>query len=151
MRYSLPLLAILLCACSTPDSETSYAGRNVLSPSALLAAKERPDFVLHVKPILEDKCAMCHNKRTLPGLLNLDDRREAFTPGSSGQLAIVPFHPEHSLLVSNIRQSHHQVTAMPPVGERITKDEIEVLKTWIAQGASWPEGKAGALKTEVPQ
>lgn len=151
MKPTLAFAALLLglTACSSPDSETSWAGRTVLAPSVLAAALEHPDFVSHVKPILEAKCAMCHNKKTLPGSMNLDDRRAAFTPTKTGHLVIVPFHPEHSLLIANIRQSHQQVKAMPPVGERITKDEISVLKTWIAQGAAWPEGRDGRLKTDV--
>ena len=29
--------------------------------------------------------------------------------------------------------------AMPPKGDRLTKDEVALLQTWIAEGAHWPE------------
>ena len=150
MKKLLWLLPLILVGCTTePESETTYPGVTVLKPEALKVALVKPDFVRHVKPILEAKCAMCHNQKTLPGVMNLDNRKVAYQPGASGHLGIVPFHPEHSLLISNIKHSHRDVKAMPPVGERLTDDETKVLKQWIAQGASWPDGRAGKLKTEV--
>ncbi len=149
MKKLLWILPVIIASCATePDSETTYAGVNVLSPEALKVALVKPDFVTHVKPILEAKCAICHNQKTLPKVMNLDDEKAAFKPAASGHIAIIPFHPEQSLLINNIRHSHSTTNAMPPVGERLTKDETSVLKTWIAQGAAWPEGRAGRLKTE---
>ena len=33
---------------------------------------------------------------------------------------------------------------MPPKGERLTKEQIDVLTRWIQQGANWPETRRGA-------
>jgi uncharacterized membrane protein len=137
----------LLVSCAQRagvESETALTGNNAISDSALKAAKEKVDFVAHVKPILETKCVMCHNTRTLPGRLSLENRKAAMKLGAMGAY-IVPGHPEKSPLIQNIQSSHAQVNAMPPVGERITKQEMEVLTKWIRDGAEWPKGSEGKL------
>ena len=145
----LSMLALLLVGCSLPqDGETTYSGIEILSPAAIKVAKAQPDFQAHVKPILEGRCVMCHNKRTLPGFMSLENRQLAFKPGATG-IPIVSGHPEKSLLVANVSHSHANVKVMPPVGERVTRDEIAILRTWIAQGAAWPAGKAGRLDPEA--
>lgn len=139
--------AALLAACSHTSnngSETSPAGKTVLSAAALEAARTNVDFVQHVKPILETKCVMCHNRKTLPGRMSLENKQRAMARGATG-VPIVPGHPEQSLLLTKIKSAHAHVNAMPPVGERITKDELAVLTKWICDGAQWPEGRAGRL------
>jgi len=146
----LSLLALLLVGCtSVHEGETTYSGVNILAPDAIQAAKAKPDFQQHVKPILEARCVICHNRQTLPGFMSLENRQLAFKPGATGT-PIVPGHPEKSLLVANMAHTHANLKVMPPVGERVTADELVILRTWVAQGADWPEGKAGALDPEAP-
>ena len=143
------VLVLFLAGCATPhEGETTYAGVDSLSPAEMKAARKHPDFVKHVKPILEGKCVMCHNRKTLPGLMSLENKAQAFKPVASGLVPIVPGHPEGSLLVANVTRTHANVTAMPQVGERVTANELAVLREWITQGAAWPEGRAGRLNPE---
>ncbi|MBE2285329.1 MAG: hypothetical protein IAE77_17850 [Prosthecobacter sp.] len=146
-RLSSLLCAILVSSCSTPpDPETKPMGENVLSKEEIKAAKSGPvDFVAHVKPVLEAKCAMCHNRQALPGHMSLESRREAVRTKTLGTY-IVPGHPETSLLVANTASTHQNVSVMPAVGERLTKDEYRILNKWVKEGANWPTGKAGTLK-----
>lgn len=141
-----PLFACLfLVACThVPESETRPSGESVLSAEALRNAKSGPvDFATHVKPILEQRCAMCHNKRILNNRMSLENRREAVRSGALGAY-IIPGDPERSLLVKNV-ESHHHSSAMPVVGTRLTADEVQILSKWIREGASWPTGAAGTL------
>lgn len=151
-RLIAALATIIVSACSHPaadrESETSLPGRNVLSGPELAAAKAKPDFVRHVKPILEGKCVMCHNREALPGRMSLENREAAFKPAPTGA-PIVPGKPEQSTLIANIQSAHAHLNAMPPVGERITKDELAVLKKWIADGAEWPRGREGRLNPDA--
>jgi uncharacterized membrane protein len=144
------VVTAFIAACSHPgvsNSGTSQAGTTVLSAAALKSAKQKVVFTEHVKPILESKCVMCHNRKTLPGRMSLESRKAAFSGGATG-MPIVPGHPEQSLLITNIKNAHAHVNAMPPVGERITKDELVVLTKWIKDGAVWPDGKAGKLNPD---
>ena len=146
-RLSSLLCALVLASCATPpDSETKPMGENVLSKEVIKAAKSGPvDFVAHVKPVLEAKCVMCHNREALPGHMSLETRKEAMRSGALGAY-IVPGHPENSLLVANVHSAHQNVSVMPAVGERLTKDEYAIITKWVKEGAIWPSGKAGTLK-----
>ena len=137
----------ILGACSHQNhtqSQASPPGETVLSAAALNSAMQHVDFTAHVKPVLEQRCVMCHNRKTLPGRMSLENRKTAMSRGATGT-PIVPGHPEESILIANIKSAHAHVNTMPPVGERITKDELAVLTKWIKDGAEWPDGRAGRL------
>jgi len=146
---SAALSAHLLVSCQHADegSETRPAGENVLDRAALREAKSGTvSFESHVKPVLEAKCVACHQREALPARLNLESRAAARRTGALGAF-IVPGAPERSLFLTKLGEAHASVQAMPPVGETLTKDEVAILRRWIAQGADWPEGAAGMLKT----
>ena len=140
-------LALLLASCTAPvDSETKPLGENVLTKEHIHAAKHGPvNFTSHVKPVLEAKCVMCHNRKALPGHMSLENRSEAMRSGALGTF-IVPGSPENSLLISNVHSAHSKMSVMPAVGERLTDDEYAILKKWVKEGARWPAGAAGELK-----
>ena len=66
--FSSLLCVLVIVSCATqPDPETKPMGENVLTKEQIRAAKRGPvDFVTHVKPVLERKCVMCHNRKALP-------------------------------------------------------------------------------------
>lgn len=141
----LPLLGLTSCSTSE-ESETRPPGTNVLSVAALSQAQAGTvDFSRHIKPILEAKCATCHNQEALPGKMSLANRAEAQRSGGLRGF-ILPGQPETSPLITRLSESHTAVQAMPPVGESLTKEEIAVIKRWISQGASWPAGPEGQLR-----
>ncbi len=141
------VIVISLAACAeVPESETSPMGDNVLSRKAINAAMEGSvDFVGHVKPVLENKCVMCHNHRALPGHMSLENRREAKRTGALGSF-IVSGHPEHSLLIAKVEGGYPAISTMPVVGMRMTAEERAILIKWVKEGAPWPAGAAGTLQ-----
>lgn len=141
------LLMLAACASQEQGSETRLPGRNILSAAQLSeAARGEVGFVEHVKPVLEAKCAMCHNAAAQPGRLSLASQAEALRTGTLG-VFIVPGRPEQSRFITHLGKAHAGVKAMPPVGEALTPEEVGLLRRWIAQGASWPAGSAGRLVT----
>ena len=139
--------AIGLAACATiPNPETKPMGVNVLSDAAIQSANSgKVDFVVHVKPVLEAKCVMCHNHQTLKNRMSLESRAEAFRTGAIGAY-IVPGHPESSLLITHVKSAHQNVSVMPHVGDRLTAEETAILTKWVKEGASWPKGAVGTLR-----
>lgn len=116
-----------------------------LAASPLIAADEPPvDFVKQIKPILADRCVECHNSETIFGELNLQNRELAFRKRKAGPV-IVPKEPEKSMLYLALTLPPKDKKAMPATGHRIPKDEVSVIRQWIAEGAHWPEGKDGAV------
>ncbi len=97
------------------------------------------DYIKDVKPILADQCFRCHAKKTKGGL-RLDDRVSALKGGDSEYPAFVPGKPEKSFLLELIDPEIAEDDIMPPKGDPLSKEQREVLKKWIAQGATYSSG-----------
>ncbi len=97
------------------------------------------DFNRDVAPILSQNCFLCHgldtNKRY--GGLRLDRPDIATRKLASGNTAIVPGSLAESEMIQRITASG--ATRMPPEnsGKRLTAQQIETLKRWVAQGAHY--------------
>jgi hypothetical protein len=89
-----------------------------------------------VKPLLARRCFACHGPETGEGGLHLDDPQSAFAELDSGAHAIVPGDVESSELLTRVT-SEDEVMRMPPEGNPLTSDEIDILKRWISEGAEW--------------
>ena len=110
----------------------------------MLAAAENPQefFEMRVRPVLAKNCYGCHTSTRMGGL-QLDTREHALKGGNSGP-AIVPGHPDQSLLIQAVTHRHERFKM--PLNGKLADGEIESLTTWIRDGAVWPEG-APAPKT----
>ena len=95
------------------------------------------DFHKQIKPILQARCFSCHQGKKVRGGLGLDSRKRLLAGGDSGETAVVPKHPEKSLLFDRITTKDKD-EAMPPRGKRLTKDEVVLIRAWIKEGAIWP-------------
>lgn len=141
------LAIISSCGTTREDSETRPVGQNVLAVETLNEALTgHVDFQRHVKPVLETKCAVCHNQAALPGRMSLASRDEAEQTGTL-KVFIIPGQPKSSPFLTRLGPAHASLKEMPPVGERLTSLEVTLLERWIEQGAFWPQGTAGNLKT----
>ncbi len=143
LRLVFALTGVLaLAACQTVSdegSETAPVGPPVLSDAAIREALHGPvRFQTHIRPLFQQNCLSCHDGRTMPAFVNLKSRASAFSPGPYGP-RIVPGKPGKSLIIQNLSRTHAPVQSMPPVGNRMTPDEIRILKKWITEGAVWPE------------
>ena len=94
------------------------------------------DFARHVQPILAMKCARCHGPSSTSGGVAFDTRERAFAETESGRPALVAGDPDASSMIERI-VSHDESTRMPPEGKPLTAAEVEIVKTWIRQGANW--------------
>lgn len=100
---------------------------------------EPVDFVREIQPILRDNCYECHAGSTEEGGLNLGIKAKAFKGGESGA-AIVAGKSKDSLLI-HVVSGVDKDRLMPPEGnKRLTESQISRLRTWIDQGATWPDG-----------
>jgi formylglycine-generating enzyme required for sulfatase activity/mono/diheme cytochrome c family protein len=104
-------------------------------------AAAKVDFAENIKPILEATCLSCHGSEKPKGGLRLDTRAHALQGGEKGA-AIAPGDPKKSpLYTSTILPPGHD-DIMPPKGDPLTKEQTELLRQWIEQGALWPENLA---------
>ena len=113
----------------------------IAASTAVTGLGQTVDFVKDVQPILELNCVSCHYDGHAKGGLRLDDRASAFKGGDTGP-AIVPKSLDKSLLYKAITAAPDDDALMPPKKKNgpLPKTEIQTLKSWIEQGAVWPEG-----------
>src|SRR5438067_6033338 len=96
------------------------------------------DFSKEIRPIFENRCYECHGPKKQKSGLRLDRKFHAMKGGDSGKPSLVAGKSEESLLFQKIT-SHDPEEQMPPKGERLTSDQVALLKRWIDQGAAWPD------------
>jgi mono/diheme cytochrome c family protein len=94
------------------------------------------DFIQQVQPILAKHCYACHGPDEAEGGLSFASEESAFAETDSGEPAIVPGDVEGSTLIARV-SSEDEFERMPPEGEPLSKSEINVLRRWIDQGATW--------------
>lgn len=96
------------------------------------------DFNFHIKPILVQKCYLCHgpDPSSREADLRLDIFEGATAKLESGHAAIVPGKPGKSELLKRIGHSDAEIR-MPPaeMNQELTPREIALLRQWIADGA----------------
>src|SRR5205085_1885229 len=95
-------------------------------------------FERKIRPLLVDNCFNCHSANTnSKGGLRVDDRNGLVQGGGRGP-AVVPGHPEASLLLQAVQQTGD--VKMPPK-TRLNAEQIADLTKWIKDGAAWPKAK----------
>ncbi len=98
-------------------------------------------FTLKVLPLLKTKCVGCHggDEEDIKGDYDMRSRAATLKGGESEEASIVPGKPEESPLY---RAVLWQDLEMPPKeNDRLTKQETELVRQWIAAGAPWPDAK----------
>jgi mono/diheme cytochrome c family protein len=122
----------------------------VLAGIAALTAPARavePDasemlFVRTIQPLLATRCLACHGAKPdqIRGGLDLRTYQAARAGGDSGQPAVVPGKPEASPVFLAITRRSADWKPMPPKeNDRLTQEQIRVVRAWIQQGAAWPD------------
>ncbi len=110
---------------------------------AWAAAPAKVDFARDIQPIFANRCAECHGEKKQQSGFRLDDKVIALRGGESGKPAIVPGKSAASHLIQLVT-SKDPDEAMPSKGERLTAEQIGLLRAWIDQGANWPDALSKA-------
>ncbi len=106
------------------------------------AAHVKADFARDIQPLFANHCVKCHGPEKQKGGLRLDAKAAALRGGDEGKV-ILPGKASESRLV-HVVSGTEKDKVMPPKGERLSATEIAALRTWIDQGASWPDDGAAA-------
>ncbi|WP_462221601.1 c-type cytochrome domain-containing protein, partial [Ferruginibacter sp.] len=118
--------------------------------------KDTIDFNTQVKPIFNKKCIACHGGVRQKADFSLLFRTEALAKTKSGKPAIIPGNASESELIKRITATDPD-ERMPYKHDALSKNEIDILKKWIDQGAEWGDHwayvsvKQTALPGEVEQ
>lgn len=109
------------------------------------------DYNLHVRPIINKNCIVCHGGVKKSAGLSFLFREEALSVNKSGKKAIVPGDVSKSEMIYRINNNDPEVR-MPMDHAPLSTDEIEILTKWVEQGAEWKDHWAflPPEKQEVP-
>ena len=115
------------------------------------------DFAKQILPVLEKKCLDCHKApheedgrvKKPKGGLRLDAAWAMLKGGEIGP-ALVPGDVAKSYLLEVVSLPKDDDMFMPPKGDPLTVDEIQLLKEWIAGGADFG-GWKGNLEGAPPE
>jgi len=143
-----------------PKSAINYARKSLFAFSCVAvllttahaadlppASTRKIDFAHDIKPLLDSRCQVCHGPAMQQSGLRLDSRQAAMKGGYSGAV-ILPRKSAESKLIRIVAGLVEGVV-MPPAGEKLTAEQIGLLRAWIDQGASWPEQGTSTL-SQIP-
>ncbi|GAB2787142.1 hypothetical protein GCM10027275_34740 [Rhabdobacter roseus] len=113
--------------------------------------RDKIDYNADVKPILNKHCMACHGGVKKAGGVSFLFEEEIIEPGKSGKRPVVPGDAASSEMIRRILTDDPD-EKMPKDGPPLTDDEVEVLRKWIDQGATWGDHWAyqRVEKPEVP-
>lgn len=109
----------------------------------LLSSPVWADFEVKVLPILKKSCVECHQPHEKRGKMRSAkaglrlDSAFGISEGGDGGPAVVPGKPEQSLLYTLSALDHDHDDIMPPKGDPLTKEQLEIIKKWILGGADF--------------
>ena len=98
--------------------------------SSLASGADKVTFDDHILPIFQQSCLNCHNPDKAKGGLDLSTFSGALKGSSGGKIA-EPGDASSSLIGVI---SHTKEPKMPPEGEPLAADKINLVKQWIADG-----------------
>ncbi|HRI14425.1 MAG TPA: DUF1549 domain-containing protein, partial [Verrucomicrobiota bacterium] len=101
------------------------------------AATGTVEFARQIEPLLSERCYSCHGAKKQESGLRLDQRDAALPGGDHGAL-LVPGKSAESLIVAVLAGAHSDLVQMPKKGDKLTPDQIGMIRAWIDQGADWP-------------
>jgi mono/diheme cytochrome c family protein len=94
------------------------------------------DYAREVQPLLARRCFACHGPDTQEAGLRLDEAAAATGELDSGVTAVVPGDAAASELLARITSDDPDLQ-MPPEGQRLSADEVAMIRQWIDEGATW--------------
>jgi hypothetical protein len=121
-------------ACSLANLSGAEIDKSKLPPAVVRTV----DFLKDIKPIFEASCLACHGPDKQKGGLRLDVKAAALKGGDDYAPVIVPGKSADSPLIHLVAGLVDDML-MPQKGERLTPEQIGLLRAWIDQGASWPD------------
>jgi WD40 repeat protein len=111
---------------------------------------EPVSFSKQVAPIFVKKCLACHGERQPQSGYQLHTFEKMLVPGEFGEATVTPGKPEESQVYKLVASKKKDVW-MPKEGDRLSEDQIGLIRRWLAEGAKFDgPDKAAAIASYVP-
>src|SRR5262245_9793380 len=119
-----------------------------LLPAWTPAQEPSPSYARHVVPFLTRYCSECHSGDDAKGSLDLDTF-EALLEGGRAGPSVVAGKPEASPLVLRVEGKEKPVMP-PPRSKQPRREEVVLLRAWVAAGAKDDSQDKAAQPPRVP-
>jgi hypothetical protein len=114
------------------------AGSEAATPAG--TAADRVDFAREIRPIFNERCVACHGGVKQAGGLSFLMHDRVLQPTKSGAVPVVRGDPEASEVIFRVTAEEDEIRMPPPEhGPPLSQREIDLLRTWVEQGAEWAE------------
>jgi formylglycine-generating enzyme required for sulfatase activity len=110
----------------------------LFSLTILLPVRAEVDFEKEIVPILRSSCLGCHGAQVGLGNVRIHTKESLAIESSLGPL-VTPGDPDKSALYLTLMLPKGNPKAMPPA-RPLPDEQRELIRTWIAEGANWPDG-----------
>lgn len=115
-------------------------------PHGLAQDTLKIDFSRDIQPLFRTHCIDCHGPQQQKNGFRLDRRRDAMRGGTATMIG--PGSADSSRLY--LRLIGNRVgMQMPPDGP-LDPEQVKLIKTWIDQGAGWPDAASGEIPSPPP-
>ena len=121
-----------------------------LSSSLQAQTPGKVDFETKVLPILKERCFECHQKeytdaktgkvKKPKGKFRMDNPELLLKGGEEGG-NLTAGDAAKSTVFTSVTLPDSDDKAMPPKGDRLTKEQQDLIKQWITEGASFGNWK----------
>src|SRR5215216_5452572 len=109
----------------------------ILAATVRVFAADAAPTYKDIRPILAKHCLSCHDPKEAEGKLLLDTHANLIKGGESGP-AIIPGKSSDSPLIKQVEHKEKPFMPPPKKGDRLTGDEIALLRKYIDAGAKPP-------------
>ena len=143
-----------------PDQDDFHAGMLLaeLNQSEFVNDRQKEVLSIQVRKAFQQKCYQCHSELNTKGGLVMSTIEGLELGGDSG-LELLTSTYDKSELYRRITLPPTDKESMPSKGHPLTKNEIELVKIWIDNGAYWsddpikvfPEATLQLAEVELPK
>ena len=145
LRCVLSLCAALIALhCCDPATAQQASNENIATESETNFSEGEKVFVLHVQPLIAEKCLACHgaDEDAIEGGLDLRSRESMLAGGDNFEAGVlVPGNANASALYRTAKRSEEGYEMPPKEAEALSQEQYWHLRDWINAGAPWPDQK----------
>jgi ankyrin repeat protein len=126
----------------------ALTGNTFFARQAAAQGPANVDFARDIRPIFVEHCVECHGPSQQMRGLRLDRRRDAMPNrvGANGARIV----PGNSSASPVYRRLVGDAGAQMPPQAPLSQEQIQVIRTWIDQGAEWPDALSGDTVAAQP-
>ena len=109
-----------------------------------------PSLESQVILVMQEHCASCHGPEKQKGKLQLIPLAKAFPADRRDGWSIIPGDPEASTVIQRVTLPPDHYDIMPPKGDPLTPEQVDLLERWIQDGAPHSGQTADPPPESVP-